>query len=452
MAENPEKEQTHNHLRAVSDALDSGMFVHVRRMLHALPAYDVALLIESTTPSARSVLWQLIDPDQHGDILEELSEDIKDGIIQEMDPEHVAAAIEGMESDDLAYVLGSLPESIYQQVLSSMTEQDRHRVEQALSYAEESAGAMMNTDVITLRPDVSVDVVLRYLRLRGELPESTDQLYVVDSHDNLLGEVSLATLVTCQPDTIIRELLEHKVAPLNVTQHDSEVAKHFERHDLISAPVVDDNGHLLGRITVDDVVDVIREDAEHSMMSMAGLEDEEDTFAPALKSTQRRSIWLGLNVCAALLAASVSNMFEDILSQLATIAILMTIVPSMGGVAANQTLTLVIRGIALGHVGDSNARWLLGKEALVGIFNGLLWALILASVVTLWKQDWHIGVVIAVAMFVNMLMAGLAGVMVPLTLKKLKIDPALAGSMMVTTFTDVIGLLTFLGTATIMLS
>ncbi|MBD1389882.1 magnesium transporter [Neiella sp. HB171785] len=452
MPESLEQQQTHSRLRAVNDALTSGMYVHVRQMLHSLPAFDVALLLESSTPSARPVLWQLIDPDQHGDILEELSEDIKDSIIQEMDPEHVAAAIEGMDSDDLAYVLGSLPESVYQQVLSSMSEQDKHRVEQALSYDEESAGAMMNTDVITLRPDVSVDVVLRYLRLRGELPERTDMLYVVDGQDKLLGEVSLGDLIICQPDTMIREIQESEVAPLKAEQHDSEVAQHFERYELISAPVVDANDRLLGRITVDDVVDIIREDAEHSMMSMAGLEDEEDTFAPAAKSTQRRSIWLGLNVGAALLAASVSNMFEDILSQLATIAILMTIVPSMGGVAGNQTLTLVIRGIALGHVGDSNARWLLGKEALVGVFNGLIWATILASVVTVWKGDWHIGVVIAVAMFVNMLMAALAGVLVPLTLKKFKIDPALAGSMMVTTFTDIIGLFTFLGTATLMLS
>ncbi|MCM2678606.1 magnesium transporter [Echinimonas agarilytica] len=446
-----EQEQTHSRLKAVNDALNGGMFVHVRRMLHSLPAYDVALLLESSTPSARPVLWQLIDPDQHGEILEELAEDIKDSIIREMEPEHVAEAIEGMESDDLAYVLGSLPESVFQQVLSSMDEQDRHRVEQALSYEEDSAGAMMNTDVITLRPDVSVDVVLRYLRLRGQLPEGTDKLYVVDKQDKLLGEVSLALLVSSQSELEISEILEVDVAPLSAEQHDSEVAQHFERHDLISAPVVDGNGCLLGRITVDDVVDVIREDAEHSLMSMAGLDDEEDTFAPALKSTKRRSVWLGLNVCAALLAASVSNMFEDILSQLATVAILMTIVPSMGGVAANQTLTLVIRGIALGHVGDSNARWLLGKEALVGFMNGMLWAFTLAAVVTVWKGDWHLGVVIAVAMFVNMLMAGIAGVMVPLTLKRLKIDPALAGSMMVTTFTDIIGLLSFLGTATVML-
>ena len=451
MADTLEQEQTHSRLKAVNEALSSGMFVHVRHMLHALTAYDVALLLESSTPSARPVLWQLIDPDQHGDILEELAEDIKNGIIQEMDPEHVAAAIEGMESDDLAYVLGSLPESVFQQVLSSMSEQDRLRVEQALSYEEDSAGAMMNTDIITLRPDVSVDVVLRYLRLRGELPEGTDKLYVVDRNNTFIGEISLSTLVSSPLDHLIRELIEQDVAPLNVIQHDSEVAQHFERHDLLSAPVVDQFGHLLGRITVDDVVDVIREDAEHTMMSMAGLDDEEDTFAPALKSTQRRSIWLGLNVCAALLAASVSNMFEDILSQLATIAILMTIVPSMGGVAANQTLTLVIRGIALGHIGNSNTRWLIGKEALVGIMNGMLWATILATVVSVWKDDWRIGVIIAVAMFVNMIMAGLAGVLVPLTLKRFKIDPALAGGMMVTTFTDVVGLLTFLGTATLVL-
>ena len=451
MAEIFEQEQTHLKFKAVNEALDGGMFVHVRRMMHSMPACDVALLLESSPPKGRAVLWQLADPDQHGEILEELSEDVKDSLIRLMDAETVAAAIEGMDTDDLAYVLGSLPDSVYREVLSSMDAQDRHRVELALSYPEDSAGSMMNTDFITLRPDVSVDVVLRYLRLKGELPEATDSLYVIDRDDRLIGQVSLSTLLTCSPDALIQAIMENEPETLPATMPDSEIAQLFERHDWISAPIVDDEHRLLGRITIDDVVDIIREDAEHSMMSMAGLDDDEDTFAPPLRSARRRSLWLGLNVCTALLAASVSNMFEDILSQLATIAILMTIVPSMGGVAGNQTLTLVVRGIAVGHVADTNTRWLIGKEALVGMLNGLLWAVIIAGVVTLWKGDWHIGVIIAVAMLVNMLTAGLAGVLVPLALRRAKIDPALAGGMLVTTCTDVIGLFAFLGTATLIL-
>lgn len=451
MAEIIEQEQTHLKFKAVNEALDGGMFVHVRRMMHSMPACDVALLLESSPPKGRTILWQLADPDQHGEILEELSEDVKDSLIRLMDAETVAAAIEGMDTDDLAYVLGSLPNSIYREVLNSMDAQDRHRVELALSYPEDSAGSMMNTDFITLRPDVTVDVVLRYLRLKGELPEATDSLYVIDREGRLIGQVSLSTLLTSSPDALIKTIMESEPETLLATMHDSEVAQLFERHDWISAPIVDEAHHLLGRITIDDVVDIIREDAEHSMMSMAGLEDDEDTFAPPLKSAKRRSLWLGLNVCTALLAASVSNMFEDILSQLATIAILMTIVPSMGGVAGNQTLTLVVRGIAVGHVADTNTRWLIGKEALVGALNGLLWALIIAGVVTVWKGDWHIGVIIAVAMLVNMLTAGLAGVLVPLGLKRANIDPALAGGMLVTTCTDVVGLFAFLGTATLML-
>jgi len=451
MAEIFEQEQTQLKFKAVNEALDGGMFVHVRRMMHSMPACDVALLLESSPPKGRTVLWQLTDPDQHGEILEELSEEVKDSLIRLMDAETVAAAIEGMDTDDLAYVLGSLPDSVYREVLNSMDAQDRHRVEMALSYPEDSAGSMMNTDFITLRPDVSVDVVLRYLRLKGELPEATDSLYVIDRDDRLIGQVSLSTLLISSPDALIKDIMESEPETLPATMPDSEIAQLFERHDWISAPIVDEEHRLLGRITIDDVVDIIREDAEHSMMSMAGLDDDEDTFAPPLKSARRRSLWLGLNVCTALLAASVSNMFEDILSQLATIAILMTIVPSMGGVAGNQTLTLVVRGIAVGHVADSNTRWLIGKEALVGALNGLLWAVIIAGVVTVWKGDWHIGMIIAVAMLVNMFTAGLAGVLVPLALKRADIDPALAGGMLVTTCTDVVGLFAFLGTATLLL-
>jgi magnesium transporter len=284
--------------------------------------------------------------------------------------------------------------------------------------------------------------------LKESLPEATDYLYVVDKNDTFMGEVSLATLLTSTTSQLISEVMETDFEVIPATMHDSEVASLFERYNWISAPVVDENGLLLGRITIDDVVDVIREDAEHSMMSMAGLDDEEDTFAPAIKSTRKRSVWLGVNLFTALLAAFVSSLFESTLDALAVLAILNTIVPSMGGVAGSQTLTLVIRGMAVGHVTSANSRWLLGKELAIGFFNGLIWSVLIAGVVAIWKQDVMLGVVIAFAMMMNLIAAGLAGVLIPLMLKRMNIDPALAGSVILTTVTDIVGIFAFLGTAT----
>ena len=331
-----------------------------------------------------------------------------------------------------------------------MDEQDRQRAELGLSYGEDTAGFIMNTDTITLRPEVSVEVILRYLRLKGEIPEDTDTFYVVDRNDKLIGGVAVTKLLTASTDTPIEKLMKDSEAvPANM--NDSEVASLFERYDWLSAPVVDDNNHLVGRITIDDVVDIIREDAEHSMMSMAGLDDEEDTFAPVVKSTQRRSVWLGINLFTALMAAAVSDLFEQTLSQLAVLAILNTIVPSMGGAAGNQTLTLVIRGMAQGHVNSGNSRWLISKELGVGFLNGIIWSVLIASVIALWKQDLMLGLVIAFAMMINMVAAGLAGATLPIVMRRMKIDPALAGSVVLTTITDVVGIFAFLGTATIFL-
>ncbi|NHI01154.1 magnesium transporter [Oceanimonas sp. MB9] len=451
MTEPTDQTGTTDHLEAVTQALNSGMFVHVRRMLQQMRPGDVAWLLESSPAPSRKVLWQLIDPDDYGEILEELSEEVRDGIIRLMEPEKLAIALEDMESDDLAYVLRDLPEQLFNQVLTEMDEQDRQRAELALSYPEDTAGSLMNTEFISLRPDVTIDVVLRYLRLHSELPEGTDTLYVVDPHNRLLGDISLASLVVQSPTTTVAEAMDTSVEAIPLTMTDTEVANLFERHDWLSAPVVDENNLLLGRITIDDVVDIIREEGEHSMMGMAKMDDDEDTFAPVLTSARRRSFWLTINLGSALVAASVSNMFEETLSQLATLAILMTIVPSMGGIAGNQTLALVIRGMAVGHIGDSNARWLLTKEALVGLLNGMLWAVAISVVVALWKGSWEIGLVIAAAMFINLSVAGLAGASIPLIMKRFNIDPALAGSMALTTITDTVGLLSFLGLATLIL-
>ena len=452
MPEVLEQDYSQQRLQEVNQALGSGMFVHVRKLLQTMPAYDLALILESSPTKSRTVLWQLIDPDQHGEVLEELNEEVRKGILKTIRPEKLAAVAEGMDVDDLAEVLRTLPDSVYREVLSSMDYQDRSRVEAALSYEEDTAGGIMNTDTITIRPDVSVDVVLRYLRLKGELPEATDSFYVVDRKDYFIGSVSIASIVTAKPEVSVSTLIDAEIEAVNANMPATDVASLFERFDWFSAPVVDDDRRLLGRITIDDIVDIIREEAEHSMMSMAGLDDEADTFAPIVKSTQQRSIWLGVNLITALLAVAVSSMFEDILSQLAILAILNTLVPSMGGVAGNQTLTLVIRGIALGHVGESNSRILLYKELAVGFLNGVIWALLIAVVVGLWKQDIVLASIIAFAMLMNMTAAGIAGVTIPLMLKKMKIDPALAGSVILTTITDVVGIFAFLGTATLLLN
>ncbi|WP_150137107.1 magnesium transporter [Candidatus Enterovibrio altilux] len=455
MAENYEAEQsnqqTHQMLQEVSDALDNGMFLHARHLLKDMEPEDIAHLLEASPPKSRLVLWQLTNPDEQGKILEELSEDVKDGIMVRMHPSQLAAATEGMDTDDVAYLLRSLPNQVSQNVLAQMDAQDRARVEQALSYPEDSAGGMMNTDVVTIHSDVTIDVVLRYLRMRGGLPKATDALYVVDENSRLVGSLLITTLLTTQPDTEVLVIMDNSDEAIPVEMDDGSIASLFERRNWISAPVVDKQHQLVGRITIDDVVDIIRENAEHSMMSMAGLDDEEDTFAPVFKSARNRSIWLGANVLAALATASVSNLFECTLNQMTAIAVLMTIVPSMGGVAGNQTVALVIRGLAVGHIGDSNTRWLLTKEALVGVLNGIVWACVIGGIVVLWKGNWMLGCIIASAMMANLIIAGILGVTVPIMFKKIKIDPALASGMALTSITDMVGLSVFLGLATLFL-
>lgn len=451
MAEALVSKYVQTQLRALNAALTNGQFVSVRKLLLELPPSDVAHILESSPSRTRDELWELIDSDFHGDILEELSDDVRNGIITKMLPANVVDALEEMDTDDLAETLSSLPEPVLADILDSMDAQDRLRAEQALSYGEETAGFIMNTDTITLRPDVTVDVVLRYIRLKGELPENTDTFYVVNRTDNLVGIVPVARLLTAETDNKVSDVMDEESEAIPVNMPDDEVASLFERYNWLSAPVVDENNRLVGRITIDDVVDIIREDAEHSMMSMAGLDDDEDTFAPVMQSTKRRSVWLAVNLVTALMAAMVSDLFEAALSQLAVLAILNTIVPSMGGVAGNQTLTLVIRGMALGHVNASNSRWLISKEIAIGFLNGAIWAILIASVIALWKQDYMLGIIIAFAMMINMIAAALAGATLPMIMKRLKIDPPLAGSVILTTITDVVGIFAFLGTATLFL-
>jgi magnesium transporter len=328
-----------------------------------------------------------------------------------------------------------------------MDHQDRIRVEHVLSYDEDSAGGLMNTDTITVRPNITLDVALRYLRRHEQLPEMTDSLLVVNRNDQYIGVLSLRKLLVSDPSVTVREIMDTEVEPIPARMSSREVATLFARHDWVSAPVVDDNSLLLGRITIDDVVDVIREESDHSLMSMAGLDEDEDTFAAVLTTAPRRAVWLGINLITAFIASAVINLFEGTIEKVVALAVLMPIVASMGGVAGTQTLTVVIRGMALGHISRDNSRWLINREMAVGAINGVVWAVIVAGATTLWFDDPLMGGIIGAAIIINLITAALAGAILPLAMKSLNIDPALAGGVVLTTVTDVIGFLSFLGLA-----
>jgi magnesium transporter len=430
-------------------AIDAGTLAPVKRMLAHHSPEDVAYLLESSPPRARQILWQLIEADQEGEVLQELGAEVASEFLEQMDTDDMLALMEHLEPDDVADILQQLPDRLLQDVLGAMDAQDRRRLERVLSFEEDTAGGLMNTDTITVRPKHTVDVVLRYLRRLGAIPDTTDAIFVVSRSDDFLGILPLAKLLVCDPDCTVREVMLTDVLPIDVGKAAREVATLFQRHDWVSAPVVDADGKLLGRITIDDVVDVIVEEADHSLMSMAGLGEDEDTFAPVLKATPRRAIWLGINLVTAFTASGVINLFEHTIDKVVALAVLMPIVASMGGVAGSQTLTVVVRGMALGQIGRNNARWLLNRELALGALNGMLWALVCAAAATLWFGDVLIGVCIAAAMLINLLAAALSGVMLPMLLSRMRVDPALAGSVVLTTITDAVGFLSFLGLATL---
>lgn len=448
MSNNPEKLQP--RLAKLNEALENGALDQARRMLNrGLAPVDVAHLLESTPPKEREILWGLLDPELHGDVLQYLGDDVQLEFLNRMDAEQLLTATEGLDVDDLADLLQQLPNTVIQEVLQSMEAQERQRVEAVLSYPEDTAGGLMNPDAITIRPDITLDVVLRYLRRHERLPDATDTLLVVTRRDELIGMLSLNRLLVSDVSVLVREVMETDFHSIQATASDSDVATLFQKHDLISAPVVGIDGKLLGRITIDDVVDVIREDAEHQVMSMAGLDEDEDTFAPALRTSRRRAFWLGINLIAATIVSIAIGFFEDTIQQIAALAVLMPIVSSMGGIAGSQTLTVLIRGIALGHVSGANVRWLLVRELLVGLTNGLIWAVVVGTMSIFRFDDIRLGQIIAMAMVINLTVATLAGTLIPVLLKKFKIDPALSGGVLLTTITDVVGFVAFLGLATV---
>lgn len=439
------KENALSNLEELRLRLDSGEMRSARSLIADLRPAELARLLESLPLQERAVVWEMVDPELGGDVLVEVGEEVRDGLIEGMEIAELIAAIDGMELDDLADLVADLPETLTQEVLRSMDQQDRDRLHHVLAYDEDSAGGLMNIDVVTVRADVTLEVVIRYLHARGEIPDGTDSIFVVNRENEYQGVLLLTRLVTQDPNLSVAEVMSTDVDSIPANTPSENVVWEFENRDLLSAAVTDKDNHVVGRITVDDVLDVVRDEAEHSLMGAAGLDEEDDMFAPAAKSALRRSLWLGINLATAFLAASVVDIFQTTLDKIVLLAVLMPVVPSMGGVAGTQSLTIMTRAIALGQIDKTNTRGIFRKEILVGIWNGLLWAFVVATFTYLWFGDYRIGAVIAGAMAINLVAAAGAGFAIPLMLKKMDIDPALAGGVVLTTVTDVVGYMSFLG-------
>ncbi|MEK7991232.1 MAG: magnesium transporter [Thiotrichaceae bacterium] len=437
-------------LQDVHNALEHNAFHQVDEILNDLHPAEIATVLESLPNRQRDIVWESESIDE-SEVLAYLNDAVRTDLMQDMATEDVAAATEQMDTDDAVDLLQDLPESVIEEVLQAVDQQQRDRFTQILYYPEDSAGGLMNIDTLTVRIDLTLKTIIRYLRIKKDLPERTDVLMVVDRDNYYQGMLYLMDILAHDPEKTVEEVMFKTQEPILVTESIHEVARIFEQRDLLSAPVIDEKGLLLGRITVDDVVDVIREAADHVVMRRAGLDGEDDMFAPILTTSMQRAVWLGINLATAFLAAGVIGLFSNALEQIVALAVLMPIVASMGGIAGSQTLTVVIRGMALGQVSATNAPWLLRKELAVGILNGCLWSLVVAGLAVLWFKSLSLGIIIGIALLINLFFAALAGMVIPLLLKRFSIDPALAGGVILTTVTDVIGFATFLGLATVFL-
>ncbi len=449
-----EERRTQEILKLLQDTMDSGNandLVWLKEGIKDLHPSEIADLLESLPSRDRENLWNLIGSDLEGEVLSHAQDGVRAGLLEQMQPHEVAAATENLETDDAADIIQDLSEDVVDEVLGSMDEHNRVRLEKALSYSEDTAGGLMNTLLLSVYDNVDLEVVIRYLRMKGEVPEKSDSLVVVNRDNHYQGMLPFVKILTSRPEEQVSDVMITEIEAVPTDMPASEVAKLFEQRDLYSVAVIDEEKAPLGRITIDDVVDVIRDQGDHSLMSMAGLDEDDDMFAPVVVSAQRRALWLGINLATAFLAAWVIGRFAATIEQLVALAVLMPIVASMGGIAGSQTLTIVIRGLAVGQLGPANSRALLLKEIAVGIINGVIWATVVGLIAGLWFKNESLGVVIGAAMIVNLFVAAFFGAVIPLWLKKMEIDPALAGGVILTTVTDVIGFLVFLGLASIFL-
>jgi magnesium transporter len=435
-------------LQNLMTALEASEHDEAKYQIKELHPGEIALLFEAIQPKDRSILWPGIEISIQGEVLKEVSEDVQSQLIAEMSVESLVKATEKLDTDDLADIVPNMPESAVHSLLLTLDFKHRERLNTILSYPENSAGGLMNTDFITVRPDVSIRAVIRYLRLLKEMPVDTDQVFVVDRNFNYLGSLLITSLLTEDPGQLVEKFISNDFSkPVSADTDESEVALLFEQRNLISAPVIDEDNQLVGRITIDDVVDVIRDQAEHSVMSMVGLDEDEDVFAPIFQSSKKRSIWLGVNLITAFIAVYFIGLFEATLQQKIALAILMPVVASMGGIAGTQTLIIVTRGIATGKVTAANIRALINKEVAVSGLNGIIWSIVIGLITYYWFSDLLLSLIIALAIITNLVVAAFSGAFLPILLSKLRIDPALAGGVILTTITDVIGFVAFLGLA-----
>ena len=432
----------------LDDSLDLSIN-QIRGLLSNMSSSEIAHALESSPPKQRNLLFSLLKTEEEGDVLFELGEEIQQDLISNISNEELAEAVKELELDEIVDILQNLPEERMKKILSNMSKVDRKRIEMGLTFPENTAGGLLNTDVISVRPYNSINEVISYLRDLGELPENTDKIFVVNDINEYLGELSISEIITSNPSMIVREIMKTEVLPINVNLDDKEVATLFERNDLISSSVIDDDNKLIGRITIDDVVDVIREDADQNLLGMAGV--AEDTFAPPGRAAKSRVFWLSMNLVTAFIAASTINIFQDVIDKFVYLAILMPIVASMGGVAATQTLTIVLRGLTLEQINSSNIKWLFKRELAVSILNGIVLSILVGLITYVWFQELAISLLISCALVINLISSVIAGILVPLILRKFKQDPAISGSVVVTTVTDVIGFISFLGLAIIYL-
>ena len=444
-----EIKENKKNLKIILDDSSNLSLNQIRRLLNEMSPSEIAHALESSPPKQRNILFSLLETEEEGDVLFELGEEIQQDLVSNISNEELVEAVKELELDEIVDILQNLPEERMKKILSNMSKVDRQRIEMGLVFPENTAGGLLNTDVISVRPNNSIKEVINYLRDQKELPESTDKIFVVNSKNYYLGELPISKIITTDPKMIVREIMDTDIPAIDVDLKDKDVATIFERNDLISSAVIDVNGQLIGRITIDDVVDVIREDADQNLLGMAGV--AEDTFAPPGRAAKSRVFWLAMNLVTAFIAASTINLFQDVIDKIVYLAVLMPIVASMGGVAATQTLTIVLRGLTLEQINTSNIRWLFKRELAVSIINGIVLSALVGISTYVWFQDLTIAILISSALVINLISSVMAGIVVPLILRRLNQDPAIGGSVVVTTVTDVVGFFSFLGLATIYL-
>ncbi|MBU3057981.1 magnesium transporter [Pseudomonas indica] len=444
------RQEGHHH-ELVENLVHRQNLAELQRKLDELHPADVAHILEALPLNDRLTVWQLVKAERDGDILLEVSDAVRESLIADMDDHEILAAAKEMDADELADLAPELPRDVVHELMESLDAQQRERVRSALSYEEDQVGALMDFEMVTIRDDVALEVVLRYLRRLKELPGHTDKLFVVDYDGILKGVLSIKRLLVNDPEKLVAEVMANDPVSFHPDDDAYDAAQAFERYDLISAPVVEKNGKLIGRLTIDAMVDLIREESESEVLSMAGLREEEDIFASVWKSVRNRWAWLAINLITAFVASRVIGMFEGSIEKLVALAALMPIVAGIGGNSGNQTITMIVRAMALDQVGTGNTSRLLRKELVVALINGLVWGGVIGAVAYGLYGSWSLGVVMTAAMTLNLLLAALMGVLIPMTLVRLGRDPAMGSSVMITAMTDSGGFFIFLGLATLFL-